>query len=65
MNETLAAFIDTHFKRPVSDDEDKRCTPEQAIARHIEKGMALYVPCGAALLNLADACLSAAGQSVW
>jgi acyl CoA:acetate/3-ketoacid CoA transferase alpha subunit/acyl CoA:acetate/3-ketoacid CoA transferase beta subunit len=51
MNDALTAFIDTHFKLPVTDGEDKRCTPEQAIARHIEKGMALYVPCGAALLN--------------
>ena len=51
MNEALTAFIETHFKEPVTDGEDKRCTPEQAIAQHIKKQMALYVPCGAALLN--------------
>jgi hypothetical protein len=51
MNDTLAAFIDAHFKLPVTDEEDKRCTPEDAIARHVEKEMTLYVPCGAALLN--------------
>jgi hypothetical protein len=51
MNKELAAFIETHFQLPVTDGKDKRCTPEQAIARHIEKQMAFDVPCGAALLN--------------
>jgi acyl CoA:acetate/3-ketoacid CoA transferase alpha subunit/acyl CoA:acetate/3-ketoacid CoA transferase beta subunit len=51
MNDALQAFIEAHFKLPVTDSEDKRCTPEQAIAQHVKAGMALYVPCGAALLN--------------
>lgn len=51
MEKELAAFLKAKFKLPVTDGEDKLCSPEQAIQRHVEEKMALYVPCGAALLN--------------
>ncbi|WP_419662973.1 uncharacterized protein Dvar_34620 [Desulfosarcina variabilis str. Montpellier] len=51
MQDPLATFIKKTFVIPATDGEDKRCTPQEAIARHITPRMKLYVPCGAALLN--------------
>lgn len=51
MHSAIQTFIDEQLTIPPTDGEDKRCPPEAAIARHVEPGMALYLPCGAALLN--------------
>lgn len=51
MDQHLAAFIEKQFNQPPTEAADKRCTPEEAIRRHVSEKMALYLPCGAALLN--------------
>jgi acyl CoA:acetate/3-ketoacid CoA transferase alpha subunit len=40
--EALRAFIDSKFQVPVVEGEDKLCSLEQAIRRHVEKGMAIH-----------------------
>ena len=41
MEKKLAEFIHRKFQIPVTDGQDKRCTPEEAIARHVTSGMML------------------------
>ena len=40
--EALRAFIDSKFQVPVVEGEDKLCSLEQAIRRHVKKGMAIH-----------------------
>jgi acyl CoA:acetate/3-ketoacid CoA transferase alpha subunit len=51
MPRTIQNFIDRQFFVSPTEKEDKRCSPEAAISRHIRPGMSLYLLCGAALLN--------------
>ncbi len=40
--EALRAFIDSKFQVPVVEGEDKLCSLEQAIRRHVKKGMTIH-----------------------
>jgi acyl CoA:acetate/3-ketoacid CoA transferase alpha subunit len=40
--EALRSFIDSKFQVPVVEGEDKLCSLEQAIRRHVKKGMAIH-----------------------
>ena len=52
--EELQAFIDSKFQLPVVEGEDKVCSLDEAIRRHVEKGMSIHFAgrCGALLYQL-------------
>ena len=47
--EELKAYIDSKFQLPVVEGEDKVCSLDEAIRRHVEKGMSIHFAgrCGA------------------
>ena len=52
--EELQAFIDSKFQLPVVEGEDKVCSLNEAIKRHVEKGMSIHFAgrCGALFYQL-------------
>jgi len=52
--EELKAFIDSKFQLPVVEGEDKVCSLDEAIRRHVEKGMSIHFAgrCGALFYQL-------------
>lgn len=40
--EDLNAFIDSKFQIPVVEGEDKLCSVDEAIRRHVKKGMTIH-----------------------
>jgi len=50
--EELKAFLDSRFRLPVLEGEDKICPLDEAISKHVEKGMSIgFAGRGGALLN--------------
>jgi acyl CoA:acetate/3-ketoacid CoA transferase alpha subunit/acyl CoA:acetate/3-ketoacid CoA transferase beta subunit len=50
--EGTQAFLDTKFRLPVIEGEDKVCSLEEAITRHVKKGMSIsFAGRGGALVN--------------
>jgi len=52
--EELKAYIDSKFQLPVVEGEDKVCSLDEAIRRHVEKGMSIHFAgrCGALFYQL-------------
>ena len=50
MDEYLRSFMESKFQIPVVDGEDKVCSLEEAVRRHVRKGMAVNVSAGGALM---------------
>ena len=50
--EEIQAFLDARFRLPVIEGEDKVCSLEEAIRRHVKKGMSIsFAGRGGALFN--------------
>ncbi|MFZ2148026.1 MAG: hypothetical protein WAV28_12460, partial [Sedimentisphaerales bacterium] len=48
----IEAFLDAKFRLPVVEGEDKVCSLEEAIRRHVKKGMSIsFAGRGGALFN--------------